>query len=130
MTESDEVAALRARCNKDNMYFVTRGIPVEITSIEEVFNYGNQCLLDRRDEVDQFGRCYLDKMFITLCIFVHFYFDSTTIKSTAMFRSLSCQKEGDNYVVRVQYDDKVLEMELLEMVRHFEQLCDSRGSLK
>ena len=56
------------RWDKEKMFFLTKTEHVEITSLEEMFNCGNQCLIDCNVEVDRFGRNRIDMLFIQLCI--------------------------------------------------------------
>jgi hypothetical protein len=104
-----------SRDNVEKMFFLTRTDGVEITSFEEVFNCGNQCLLDpkRPDlEFDRFGRNYLDRQFVGLCEVIYICF----LCNSNMFQSLSCKKDGDKYIVRLQLSNETLELELNEMI--------------
>ena len=82
-----------------------------------MFHYGNQVLLGRRarKEVDEFGRDYLDQMFIALCMHLHIFASCPDVK----FHSLTARKDGDRYMVRVRYDDVDLEMEVVEAFHYF-----------
>lgn len=76
----------------------------------------NQFLYERpKETLDKFGRNYLDKMFVQLCIYIY----NPTKKHE--FKSLSCKKVGDEYMVRLERGDEILEMELLAMVALFEE---------
>jgi len=107
--------------NAANMFFLTRDVTDTnshvITSMDAVLRYSNQCLFDMDDELDAFGRNYTDKIFIRLCMLVW-----VARHRFMAFKSLSCKKVEGAYIVRLQYDNNVIEMELLEMVRYFEQL--------
>ena len=76
--------------NQEKMFFLTRTEGVEITSIEEVFNCGNQALYDpqRPDlEFDRFGRNYTDRQFVELCLTIYILF----LGEEYRFKSLSCK---------------------------------------
>jgi len=111
--------------NKDNMFFLTRDNPVEITSVEDLSRYANQCLFDVKEEPDEFGRNYIDKMFIGLCMELD-AFVTCTHEPDVVFKSLSCEKIGDEYMACVKYDDVILEMELVKMVDYFYQKRQNR----
>lgn len=101
--------------NKDNVFFLTKSEYVEIASINEVFNYSNQCLLPCEEELDGFSRNRTDRLFIRLCNRVDLFCTEDT------FKSLSCKKDGDRYIARLELSDKTLELELTEMVELLEQ---------
>ena len=115
-------------------FLLTRDHTVEITTVgggyDDVpihekgclFHYANQCSYEIRKittDIDKFGRNYLDKMFIALCMYIHCEVYFPTPKK--MFKLLTTRKEGDKYIVRVQYDDVDLEMEIEEMYNYFSQ---------
>ena len=110
--------------NADNMFFLTRDGDIKIvhsetdpvTTIDEpaLFHYANQCCFERpfpKESVDVFGRNYTDKLFIRLCEIVY------CLAPYLGFKSLTCKKVDDQYVVRLELRDETLEMELGEMVR-------------
>jgi len=115
-------------------FLLTRDHPIEITELGggfdggeidikgSLFHYANQCLSKRdtspNDELDEFGRNYLDRMFIALCIQIHVFVVSHIPQMT--FRLFTIRKENDKYMARLQYDNVDLEMELLEMAQYFE----------
>jgi len=114
-------------------FLLTRDHTVEITTVgggyDDVpiaekgclFHYANQCLPWRDDlsneEVDEFGRNFLDRTFIRLCMTLHD--DVHLSKPPKVFKSLVTRKDGDRYMVRVRYDDVDLEMEVVEMFHYF-----------
>jgi len=114
-------------------FLLTRDPAVEITTVGGghgdvpiaekgcLFHYANQCLYmnpfnNPSGEIDVFGRNLLDQMFIALCN--HFYLFVSCCEPPKAFKSLSTRKEGDRYMVRVQYDDVDLEMEVEEMYNY------------
>ena len=119
--------------NADNMFFLTRDGDIEITTVGfpksaepepgTLYHYANQCLLDRKlddkDANDEFGRNYTDKMFIRLCETVFVYL--TGKEDT--FRSLTCRKDGEKYIARLQVTGMTLEYELEFMVELVEKMC-------
>jgi hypothetical protein len=111
-----------SRDNVEKMFFLTRTDGVEISSFEEVFNCANQCLLDTRRpdlEFDRFGRNYLDRQFVGLCQVIYIYL----LCNQDIFQSLSCKKDGNKYIVRLQLSNETLESELTEMVELIAQRC-------
>jgi len=56
-------------------------------------------------------------MFIGLCILLHVFVVSNLPQMR--FKSLTTRKEGDRYLVRFQYDEEDVEMEVEEMYYHF-----------
>ena len=103
------------RWDKERMFFLTRVEQVEVSSMEEVFNCGNQCLLDPNNkdlEFDRFGRNYLDRQFVLLCMTIWAW------KTILPFKSLFCRKDGERYVARLELSD-----ETLEMVESLEKRC-------
>ena len=108
-------------------FLLTRDHTVEITKVggghdgfseNRLFHYGSQGLTCRPvEEIDDYGRNYLDQVFIALCrcveAFVAFF------EPCKDFKLLTTRKEGDKYMVRVQYDDVDLEMEVGEMYNYF-----------
>jgi len=124
-------------------FFLTRDCPIEITTVGGgygdvdihkkgcLFFYANQWLEKRdkelNDEIDRFGRNYLDRVFIELCIHLHFFISCT--EPQKRFTSLTARKEGEKYMIKVLYDDVDLEMEVEEMYIHFRNILkDSGGS--
>ena len=118
-------------------FLLTRDHTVEITETGEdnynkkgtLFFYANQCYCQNdntsEDELDKFGRNYLDRMFIALCIQVQCLCVFSTFPK--VFHSLTTRKEGDKYLVRVQYDDEDLEMEVKEMFHYFIKKLERRN---
>jgi hypothetical protein len=104
--------------NSDDMFFLTRDGDIEIT-YTDVFHYANQCLYEQciTEELDKFGRNYVDKLFIWLCNLVHLL---PTVADVDVER-LSCKKDGDRYIVRLQLSNETLELELSEMVALLER---------
>ena len=104
------------------MFFLTKTNGVEITSFQEVFNCGNQALLDPRRpdlDFDKFGRNYTDRQFVELCFNIY---RSFLIKQDS-FQLLSCKKVDDQYIARLELSNETLEMELSEMVVLLEERC-------
>ena len=107
-------------------FLLTRDHTVEITETGEddynkkgtLFFYANQVAMRHPNkEIDEFGRNYLDQVFLALCIRVQ---EMVVFSATPkMFKLLTTRKEGDKYIVRVQYDDEDLEMEVKEMFHYF-----------
>ena len=107
-------------------FLLTRDHTVEITETGEddydkkgtLFFYTNQVAMRHpQKEVDEFGRNYIDQVFLALCIRIH---DSVHLsKPPKAFHSLTTRKDGDRYMVRVRYDDVDLEMEVVEMFHYF-----------
>ena len=89
-----------------------------------LFHYANQCLYrhpynNPNREIDVFERNYLDQVFIALCMHLHIFFGGLP---DVDFKSLTTRKEGDKYLVRVQYDNVDLEMEVEEMFHYVSEL--------
>jgi hypothetical protein len=106
--------------NQEKMFFLTRTDGVEITSIEDVFNCGNQALYDpqRPDlEYDRFGRNYTDRQFVELCMTIWFL----SLQEIIVFKFLSCKKINGQYIIHLELADETLEMELNEMMALFEE---------
>jgi hypothetical protein len=102
--------------NADNMFFLTRDHPIEITEVDKLFYYGNQALFDVKDGLDEFGRNYIDKIFISLCLGLHIFFSPP---SNAAFKSLIAWKDGDNYIARLRYNEVDMEKEIVVMHQYF-----------
>ena len=69
-----------------------------------------------------FGRNYLDLLFIVLCTQIHLFI----VGGGICFHCLTTRKDGDRYLVRVQYDDVDLEMEVEAMYHYIgEKLKES-----
>jgi len=61
----------------EKMFFLTKTEQIVISSMDEVFNCANQCLYDPHNPelaFDRFGRNYLDRQFVQLCLVVHIYY--------------------------------------------------------
>ena len=112
-------------------FLLTRDHTVEITTVGgdygdvpiaergSLFFYSNQVLVGKpKEEVDAFGRNYIDQVFIALCGKLHSFVDRPEPNKKA-FHSLTTRKDGDRYMVRVRYDDVDLEMEVVEMFHYF-----------
>ena len=109
-------------------FFITKDPPLEIVTIGggyddvpihhigSLFHYANQWL-EKEDIPDKFGRNHLDRSFIALCSRLHLYLMFKQPNIT--FKSLTTRKEGEKYLVRVQYDDEDLELEVEEMFNYF-----------
>ena len=119
-------------------FLLTRDHTVEITTVgggyDDVdiyekgclFHYANQWLYQKpNDMVDMFGRNFLDQVFIVLCLQLHLFVCFCEPK--IIFKSLTTRKEGDRYLVRVQYDNEDLEMEVEEMFHHFTKLLKEQS---
>jgi hypothetical protein len=108
--------------NPDTLFFLTKDESIEIFHSDndweyELLHYGNQCRgIGKKEETDEFGRNYTDRLFVRLCLLVY-------VKSRKIFRSLSCRKVDERYIARVELSDETLEMELSEMVALFEERC-------
>jgi len=100
--------------NANNMFFLTRDGDIVLTSWQELtFRYASQWLPDDaylHEELDEFGRYYIDKRFIHVCQLVSVY-----AMDEDLFKSFSCKKTENGYIVRLEYGDEELEMELFEM---------------
>ena len=118
-------------------FFLTRDHNVEITTmgggygdvpIHEkgcLFFYANQVMYQKpSSEIDNFGRNYLDQLFIDLCAGIHVFVYCSEPRK--VFKSLTTRKEGDRYLVRLQYDDMEMEMEVEEMYHYFKELAETR----
>lgn len=114
-------------------FLLTRDHTVEITTMGggyddvpmyekgSLFHYANQVLYQQpRNEIDNFGRNYLDQVFISLCCGLHVFLMCS--EPQKVFKSLTTRKEGDKYLVRLQYDDVDMEMEVEEMYNYFKEL--------
>ena len=100
---------------KDNVFKMTEVVPIEITHPGDLFSIANQGVVEHRSyEPDKYGRVFIDKQFCRLCCLVH-------VEEVDMFQSLSCKKNGDKYIVRLELTNETLEMELTEMVALLEQ---------
>ena len=118
----------------ENLFFLTRTPVVEITTVgggyDDVDFYHDGCLYLFADQCvhgtpvpDRWWRNFIDQQFLKLCSKLYTFFICVTPKKT--FKSLTTRKEGDKYIVRVQYDDVDLELEVEEMFRHFEQMVNN-----
>jgi len=101
---------------------------VEITTVgggyDDVDFYHDGCLYLFADQhvggthvPDRWGRNFIDQQFLALCSKLYVLFTCVTPKK--VFKSLTAHKDGDKYMVRVQYDDVDLEMEVVEMCHYF-----------
>jgi len=122
-------------------FLLTRDHTVEITTVgcdygdvpmyEKgcLFHYANQCMPPHenlsKDEVDEFGRNFLDRTFIRMCMKLHSFVDRPEPNKKA-FHSLTTRKDGDRYMVRVRYDDVDLEMEVVEAFHYFTEKLKER----
>ena len=114
----------------DNMFVLTRDHPVEVTVVGDedlrqkwtLYYYGNQVLNfnDVNEKIDKFGRNYIDKLFIALCLALNIL--SLSPNPDIRFKSLRCWKDGEQYFARVQYDDEDVTMELSEAERYFQDM--------
>ena len=106
-------------------FLLTRDHTVEITETGEddynkkgtLFFYANQCAVRPKEEIDEFGRNYLDQMFIGLCVQLRCFI--CLPEPPKAFHSLTTLKDGDRHMVRVRYDDVDLEMEVVEAFNYF-----------
>ena len=113
--------------NSDEMFYLTRDGDIEITCVGHspykaggLYHYARQGILaDSTEELDAFGRNRTDRLFIQVCEAV---FNFVSWKEGEQFKSLSTRKDGALYLVRVQYDDVDLEMEVEEMYHYFADL--------
>ena len=114
--------------NPSDFFFLTRTPAVEITTVggnyEDVdiytkgslFWFGNQHIMGVPTP-DRWDRNYIDQKFVELCIKIYYFVYFS--KPQRVFKSLMTRKDGDKYMVRVQYDDVDLEMEVEEMYNYF-----------
>ena len=112
--------------NSENMFFLTRDGDIEITTVgfpdqgqKGLAHYEQQYIRAySKDEFDEFGRNYTDRLFIRFCAVV---FDFVDWGENTTFQSLSCKKVNDQYIARLELSNETLEMELSEMVALLEQ---------
>jgi len=106
--------------DKDKFFFLTRDGDIEVTEYDKLFYFGNQCLAGSRvtEQIDEFGRNYTDKLFIRLCLIAHIYL----VGKEDTFKSLSCRKDGERYIARLELVGMTLEYELGFMVDLVERL--------
>ena len=114
--------------NPSKFFFLTRNPIVEITTVGgnygdvdiyhegSLFWFGNQRIMGTPTP-DRWGRGHIDQTFVALCIKIYYFMD--VFKPQKVFKSLTTRKEGDKYLVRVQYDNEDLEMEVEEMFHYF-----------
>ena len=144
VTVDDKVEYYLQMYGWDRQFFLlTRDHTLEITTLGggfdggrieiqgSLFFYANQVLynnpIKNPDGVpDMFGRNYLDQLFIALCMQLHIFIVSNLPQM--IFKSLTTRKEGDRYLVRVQYDDVDMEMEVEEMFHHFTKLLKEQNN--
>ena len=118
--------------NQDNMFFLTRTPVVEITTVGDpcdvdcdltgtLYQFSDQCIKGIPIP-DQWGRNHIDQQFIALCD--KLYVMATCTKT--VFHSLTTRKDGNRYLVRVQYDDVDLEMEVVEAFHYFTKLLEEQ----
>ena len=116
--------------NSDDMFFLTRDGNVVITDVGypgskgydyrsgTLYYYARQSVqANSNEDVDEFGRNYIDRLFIRLCDAVF----GRVMGKEETFVSLSCENTGENYEVRLELTDEILEMGLAEMVALFEK---------
>ena len=118
-------------------FLLTRDHTVEITTVGggyddvdiyekgSLFHYANQVLYlnePLEKQPDEFGRNYLDRVFIALCTQLHCFL--MLRKPNIVFKSLVTRKEDDKYIARVQYDDIDVEMDVEAMYRHFTDMLN------
>ena len=134
MTEESMKIYLEYRGWNGKFFLLTRDHTVEITETGEddlnkkgtLFFYSNQvAMYHPQKEVDEFGRNYIDQVFMALCIRIYNFI--TFPVPPKVFHSLTTRKDGDLYFVRVRYDDVDLEMEVVEAFHYFSKLLKSKG---
>jgi len=112
--------------NSDDMFFLTRDGDVEVTFVEflhcgrgGLYWYARQYILSNsKEEFDEFGRNYTDRLFIRFCAAV---FDIVGWDENSSFKLLSCKKNGNQFIARLELTEVTLEMELSEMVTYLEK---------
>jgi hypothetical protein len=109
--------------NKDNIFFLTREEYVEVTAyghpkLEDgsLYYYSCQIWYGYDGISDEFGRNEIDRQFVLLCNNLFVYFSGQE-----EFKSLSCKKIGERYVVRLESSKETLEMGLSEMIDLFDE---------
>jgi hypothetical protein len=73
-----------------------------------------------KEEFDEFGRNYTDRLFIRFCAAVFDIVDWDK-EENSKFKTLSCKKNGEGYIAHFELTDETLEMELCAMVELLEQ---------
>ena len=114
--------------NSDDMFYLTRDGDIEITlvgfhpyKIGGLYHYAWQSICAySKEEFDEFGRNDTDRLFIRFCQAV-FNIVPWNWEGKNMFKFLSCKKDGDKYIARLELSDETLEMELAEIVVLLEQ---------
>ena len=110
----------------DGLFFLSR------TPVVEVITVGDPCDADSdltgslyqfADQYvgcthvpDRWGRNYIDLRFLALCSRLYAI---VTCIDNMVFKSLTTQKVGDKYMVRVQYNEEDVEMGVEEMFNYF-----------
>ena len=113
--------------NSDEMFYLSRDGDIEITflgfinahltrnGLYGLYWYARQSICaSSKEELDEFGRNHTDRTFILLCDAV-FNIAGCDDKNTS-FKSLSCKKQGEQYIARLELTDETLEMEMSEMI--------------
>ena len=116
--------------NPNDFFFLTRTPTVEITTVGgnygdvdihekgSLFWFGNQHITPV-PVPDRWGRNSIDQTFIALCIKIYYFVYLYPYPNKKAFYSLTARKDGDQYMVRVRYDDVDLEMEVVEAFNYF-----------
>ena len=113
--------------NSDDMFFLTRDGGIEINHVGfpnrgqgGLYYYAWQGVCaDSKEEFDDFGRNYIDRLFIRFCEAVF----GIVMGKEETFKSLSCKKVEDRYIARLELSGEILESELTEMVTLLERRC-------
>jgi hypothetical protein len=110
--------------NKDNVFFLTKEGHVEVTAyghpkLEDgsLYWFADQSWHGNSGVPDGFGRNQIDIWFVQLCNTLFGYL----MCKEETFRLLSCKKDNDRYIARLELTDETLEMELGEMVELLEK---------
>ena len=117
--------------NSDEMFFLTRDGDIEIIQVGYpkyvhggLYHYARQSIeADSKEEFDAFGRNYTDRLFIRLCDAVFGY----VMGKEDTFKSLSCRKDGERYIARLELTGMTLEYELGFMVDLVTKLSQTKG---
>ena len=115
--------------NQEGLFFLTKTPVVEITAVGDpcdeasditgaLYQFADQCVKGT-PAPDRWGRNYIDQKFLALC--ARLYVIVTCIDGI-VFKSLTTRKDVNQYLVRVQYDDVDLEMEVEEMFHYVSEL--------
>jgi hypothetical protein len=123
--------------NSDELFHLTRDGDVEATylgfpnarkNVGSLYHYAWQYTCsESKEEFDEFGRNYTDRLFIRFCAsaFENVDWDKG---ENSKFKYLSCKKVGDDYIARLELTDETLEMELGAMVELLERRFMEGGS--